>query len=346
MFYNACRVAELSKWINPVVAGMADMAGMRIVVLGAGAIGSVFGGLLARAGHRVTLIGRRAHIEAIAAQGLLIDGIWGTYRVRNLCGYTSLKEMPEQERAGCELALVTVKSHDTDALMRSCMPVLPEQLTFVSLQNGLGNIECIAGHAGSGRVIGGRVIFGVVFVENAHVRVTVEADKTAVGVPGFGTADSSLVERLSAMFSGAGIASVVTDHIEQLLWAKMLYNCALNALATILNTHYGALLATGLQDTMRGIISEIFDVAACAGIELPYSGSEQYAQLLFDELIPRTYDHLPSMLQDIKRGKKTEIDALNGYIVGMARTCGCQVPCNTMLVTLMRSLESMHRQDG
>jgi len=319
---------------------------MNIVVLGAGAIGSVFGGLLARAGHRVTLIGRQAHMDAVLERGLVIDGIWGEYRIKSLSCYTSVAEMPEQERTGCELALVTVKSYDTDDLLRGCVSLFPENLHFVSLQNGLGNIECIAAHAGSSRVIGGRVIFGVVFVDSGHVRVTVEADKTALGVPLFGTADRALAEGFVQMFSDAGIGCVVTDDIEQLLWGKMLYNCALNALATILDTHYGSLLETGLQHVMVRIVEEIFEVASCCGIKLLYSKPQDYVHILFDELIPRTYDHPPSMLQDIKRGKKTEVNALNGYIVRLAREHGCSAPCNSVVVALVLAMEQMNRREG
>ena len=312
---------------------------MHVVVLGAGAIGSVFGGLLARAGHRVTLIGRQPHMQAIVDSGLLIDGIWGEHRVKNLVCYTSVAQMPEHERSDCELALVTVKSYDTDELLRKCVSLFPQGLTFVSLQNGLGNIECIARHAGLSRLIGGRVIFGVVFIKNGHVRVTVEADKTALGVPESGTADRALAESLAHMFSQAGIGCVVTDSIEQLLWGKMLYNCALNALATILNTHYGSLLETGMQDTMLRIVEEIFTVASLCGVKLPYDSSEDYVQLLFGELIPRTYNHLPSMLQDIKRGKKTEINGLNGYIVNLAQQHSCPVPFNSVATALVQALE-------
>ncbi len=319
---------------------------MHIIVLGAGAIGSAFGGLLAQAGHRVVLIGRRAHMHAIQERGLLIDGIWGGHRVGSLACYTSVEQMPAQERARCELALVTVKSYDTDALMRGCAGVLPGSTLFVSLQNGLGNIECIAAHAGWHRVIGGRVIFGVMFVDNGHVRVTVEADATALGVPASGTADRCCAGRLAQVFSSAGIRTVVTDCIERLLWGKMLYNCALNALATILNTHYGALLETGMQDSMLRMVEEIFAVAACCGVELPYDGPAQYAQVLFGELIPRTFDHLPSMLQDISRGKKTEIDALNGFIVERAREHGCPAPCNSVAAAMVRALEITHAQNG
>jgi len=312
---------------------------MHIVVLGAGAIGSVFGGLLAGAGHQVTFIGRQAHIEAIANEGLLIDGIWGQHRIENIAGYTSAREMPAPERAACQLALVTVKSNDTDSLLRECVPLLPDTTMFISLQNGLGNIECITGHVGPSRVIGGRVIVGVVFVDNGHVRVTVEADSTALGVPANGAADRALAERYAQVFSDSGICCVVTDGIEQLLWGKMLYNCALNALATILHTHYGSLIETGLQEAMQRIIEEIFDVAACCNIELPYDGPKEYAQILFDELIPRTWDHPPSMLQDINRGKRTEINALNGYIVQLAREHNRPVPCNSVVTAMVQALE-------
>jgi 2-dehydropantoate 2-reductase len=317
---------------------------MNIVVLGAGAIGSVFGGLLAQAGHRVTLIGRQEHMKAIADRGLLIDGIWGEHSVTRLDCFTSVAEIPAYLRADCELALVTVKSYDTDDLMSGCVDLLPGTMNFVSLQNGLGNIECIAGHAGFSRVVGGRIIFGVVFVANGHVRVTVEADSTALGVPVGGTADMALVERLALMFSQAGIRCCVVDGIERLLWGKMLYNCALNALATILNTHYGSLLETGMHDVMLRIVEEIFAVASLCGVELPYAGPEDYIHILFEEQIPRTYDHIPSMLQDIKRGKKTEISSLNGYIVNLAQQYNCPVPYNSVVASMVQAQEILRRR--
>ena len=319
---------------------------MNFVVLGAGAIGSVFGGLLALAGHRVTLIGRQEHMKAIAERGLVIDGIWGEHCVKSLACFTSVAEMPAHVRADCELALVTVKSYDTDALMRGCVGLLPGTLSFVSLQNGLGNIECIVRHAGFSRVIGGRIIFGVVFVDNGHVRVTVEADSTALGVPVGGTADKALVERLALMFSHAGIRCRVAEGIERLLWGKMLYNCALNALATILNTHYGSLLETGMHNVMLRIVEEIYAVASLCGVQLPYASPDDYIHILFEEQIPRTYDHLPSMLQDIQRGKKTEIHALNGYIVNLAQQYNCPVPCNSVVTSIVQAQEILRRGEG
>ena len=103
---------------------------MNIVVLGAGAIGSVFGGLLALAGHRVTLIGRQEHMKAIAERGLLIDGIWGEHCVKSLACFTSVADMPAHVRADCELALVTVKSYDTDELMRGCVGFVAGHIDF------------------------------------------------------------------------------------------------------------------------------------------------------------------------------------------------------------------------
>jgi 2-dehydropantoate 2-reductase len=318
---------------------------MNIVVLGAGAIGSVFGGLLALAGHQVTLIGRHKHMKAIAERGLFIDGIWGEHCVTSLACFTSVAEMPLDVRACCELALVTVKSYDTDELMRGCVGLLPGTVTFVSLQNGLGNIECILRHAGFSRVIGGRIIFGVVFVENGHVRVTVEADSTALGVPKGGTADMAHVEHCARMFSQAGIRCRVAEGIEMLLWGKMLYNCALNALATILNTHYGSLLETGMHNVMLRIVEEIFTVASLVGVELPYPSPDDYIHILCEEQIPRTYDHVPSMLQDIQRGKKTEIQALNGYIVNVAQQYNCPVPCNSVVAAMVEALEMKRAGD-
>ena len=154
---------------------------MKILVLGAGAIGSVFGGFLAKAGHDVCLLGREPHIKAVNEKGLLIDGIWGTYTVRNLKGYTCIEEIANKNRGSFDIALLSVKSYDTEEMINELKKYFPELLPVVSLQNGLGNIEKIEANLGKEKTIGGRVIFGVEFIEPGHVRVTVSADRTVIG---------------------------------------------------------------------------------------------------------------------------------------------------------------------
>ncbi len=154
---------------------------MRILVLGCGAIGSVFGGFLAKDGHEVVLLGRREHMEVINREGLLIEGIWGRHRVTHLKGYTSLEEIKTQEGRDFDLILLTVKSYDTENMVREYLKILDKKTPMISLQNGIGNIEKIAELMGKEYAIGGRVIFGAEVPGWGTVRVTVYAEEDMLG---------------------------------------------------------------------------------------------------------------------------------------------------------------------
>jgi 2-dehydropantoate 2-reductase len=314
---------------------------MQFVVLGAGAIGSVFGGLLAGAGHAVALIGRQAHCEAIRREGLLIDGIWGAHHIRTVHCYERLAECPAQQLEACDAALLTVKSYDTEAMLADFLAECPDPPPVVSLQNGLGNVERVERHVGRHRAIGGRVIFGVEYRGPGHVSITVSADRTKIGYLD-GSADMACVRRLAEVFSGCGLACDAVPDIQTYIYAKMLYNCSLNALATLLGVPYGRLLEhRPARHIMRDIIGELFAVAEAGNIPLAWTGPDDYAEHLFTTLIPATAGHHPSMLQDIRRSKPTEIEALNGAIVEMGRRHGVLAPCNEQITRLIRAREAL-----
>jgi 2-dehydropantoate 2-reductase len=315
---------------------------MNILVLGAGAIGSVFGGFLAKAGHHVCLIGRHAHLEAIKDRGLIIEGIWGRHLVKYMDGYDSLPALKVKETARFDAVLLTVKSYDTEAMLQSLLACFPEPPPIVSLQNGLGNIEKIEATAGRKKIIGGRVIFGVEFMEPGRVNITVSADKTLLGGLANGI-DPAFVEHLAREFTSAGIPAEATSDINKFIWGKVLYNCALNGLATLLNVHYGVLLASdSIREIMHQVVTEIFHVLRAYGITLDWREPEEYTKLLFTTLIPRTFDHHPSMLQDILRHKRTEIDALNGAVVQMGSEQGLDLPYNWAITKLIKAQEELN----
>ncbi len=291
---------------------------MKILVLGAGAIGSVFGGLLAQGGNSVCLVGRKPHLDAIKHKGLLIEGIWGTHRVNSLSCYESLSDLKSHEPLTFDVILLSVKSYDTEVILRELLTHYPEPCPVISLQNGLGNIETIEKLLGKEKTIGGRVIFGVEFVEPGTVRVTVSADKTVIGgLPG--GIQKDFVKSLASEFTASNIPADITDDIQRYIWGKVIYNCALNGPATLLNVHYGALLSSeSSKHIMTRIIEEIFAVMQHKNIVLDWRTPEEYQHVLFNSLIPLTFKHHPSMLQDIMQHKRTEIDALNGAIVEMA----------------------------
>jgi len=307
--------------------------------MGAGAMGSVFGGFLADAGHRVVLITREAHRYAMAEKGLFIDGIWGSRRVRGLSAYTSLSGISDP--SPFDIVLLSVKSYDTGRALNEIVQSLPVMTPVVSLQNGLGNVEMIAAVTGADKTIGGRMIFGVEFNEPGHVTVTVSADNTKIGgLPG--GIDPAFVRELAKTITAAGIPTDAVPDIGRYIWGKVLYNCALNGLATVMNVHYGKLLShEGTREIMAHVIDEIFLVAQAKGVKLDWDNPGDYRTALFDVLIPRTFEHHPSMLQDIQHGKKTEIDALNGAVVSMAAECGIEAPYNWTLTQLIKAKEQL-----
>jgi len=316
---------------------------VRFLVLGAGAIGSVFGGFLRRAGHDVVLVGRRPHIEAIAREGLKISGIWGEHRIE---GLRTLESVAEAAGERFDFVLLSVKSYDTEPAMEELARAgLEGAPPVVSLQNGLGNVETIARFVGAGRTIGGRVIFGVEILAPGHCKVTVYAEEVMVGEIERGAIAPGVVENLAEAFTAAGIPTLATDRIHAYLWGKILYNCSLNPTATILGTHYGELAEhEETREILRRVVGEIYDVARARNVELLVPTADAYLDLLFAKLIPATYDHHPSMLQDIRSGKRTEIEAMNGAIVRYGRESGIETPTNEMLTLLIRTLEQLHQR--
>jgi 2-dehydropantoate 2-reductase len=315
---------------------------MKILVLGAGAIGSVFGGFLALAGHHIVLIGRQSHMNAIKKNGLFIEGIWGEHTVSSLRGYESLVALQGSERLEFDLILLTVKSYDTEKMLNELTRIYPGTSPVISLQNGLGNVEKIESIIGRDKTIGGRVIFGVEFVEPGRVKVTVSADKTMLGGLSGGI-DNNFVQQVADNFTDAHIPAQAVDDIHRFIWGKVLYNCALNGLATLVNMHYGGLLShEGTKDIMRNIVSEIFAIIKAKHITVDWDTPEQYIEHLFSTLIPLTFDHHPSMLQDIMRHKQTEIDALNGAIVKMGGELGMYLPYNWTITQLIKAKEQQN----
>lgn len=310
---------------------------MNILVLGAGAIGSVFGGFLAKSGNRVILYGREHCISAINNHGLFIEGIWGSHHITNITGYSSLPKIARREDRHFDLVLLTVKSYDTESVMHNYLNTFGKSNITVSLQNGLGNLEIISGLLGKEKTIGGRVIFGAELLEPGTVKITVYADKVVVGALK-GGAPLQTVKEVSRLFDRAGIPTTWTEEIEKHLWGKVLYNSALNPLSCLLEVNYGKLLQNDhARSIMEDVVAELFTVITRKGVPVEWDDAAAYTTHLFTELIPPTRDHFSSMLQDIRHGKKTEIDALNGKVVAMADEIGVDLPVNRVLTALVKA---------
>ena len=309
---------------------------MRILVMGAGAMGTVAGGFMAKAGHEVTLVGRQSHMKAITEQGLRISGIWGEHHVRNLRALESAQGL---EAGRFDLVLVTVKSYDTARALQDILPLLAEDTLVCAYQNGLGNAEIIAKAVGWERTVGARAIYGTRVTEAGAAVVTVIANPTALGVYQ-GSEAGGRVRDIAAAMDEAGLPTVYTDRIDTVLWAKVAYNCALNPLSAILDVPYGALAETeSTRQIIAEVIEELYAVAGAMDVPLEPNTPAAYERFFFDELLPPTAAHYASMREDFQRRRRTEIDALNGAIIRYGQAHGVPCPTNTMLTRLVRARE-------
>lgn len=310
---------------------------MRILVMGAGALGSVAGGFMARAGHEVYLVGRASHIEAIGRDGLFIEGIWGEHRVQSIHAVTAVGDLPVSD---FDLVLVSVKSYDTISATRLIAPVVSGKTWVCSYQNGLGNAERIANELGWDHVLGARVIYGARILQPGRVEVTVIAAPTAIG--GYGAPGAAeAAAHVAAAMEAAGLPTVATNRIKTILWSKVAYNCALNPLSALLNVPYGALAENeDTRQVMDTVIHEIYAVAAAMKVLMEPETAEGYLEAFYGQMLPPTAAHYASMREDLLQGRRTEIDALNGAIArfGQAEEVSC--PANTLLTALIHAREN------
>lgn len=302
---------------------------MRILIFGAGAVGQGIGGMLAANGCRVDFVLRERYRAAIAAGGLTVTGIYGDHHAESsMLGLAD--DIEEFAGNGYDYILLTVKSHDTDG----ALDMLARRDTggsIVSVQNGCGNLEKVISRFGASRSLAARVITGFEIERPGVVRITVSADSVHIGGPSESVLDDRAVE-LARLIDGAGLPCAATPHIRRDLFAKLLYNCALNPLGAILGVHYGALCDN--RDTraiMDAVIEEVFAMLDAVGERTHWNTPEEYRAFFYRDQLPATYDHRPSMLQDIERGRRTEIDALTGYVSARGREAGIRTPvCDTL----------------
>lgn len=308
---------------------------MRFLVMGAGSIGSVVGGLLYEGGNEVYLIGKGPHVESVMRGGLTLTGIWGDHHIKGIPAGTSIEELII-DGFEPEWTLLSVKSYDTAAALADLRPVLEGQRGIISLQNGIGNMEAMA-DAAPGMAVGGRVIFGAATEGPGEVRVTVCADDVLLGsVPG----GPSGVREVCGVFADSGIPCRYEPEIVSYIWDKVLYNVCLNALASLLGTDYGSLVDDPHSSALiEGLVSEFYAVASAENIRLVSPNPESYLLRFREALLPPTRNHRSSMQEDIEMGRRTEIDSLNGAVWRLGVEHGIETPINGTLTRMIKFLE-------
>lgn len=310
---------------------------MKYLVIGTGALGSVFGGLLQNTGKDVTFIGIGQHFNEIKKSGIIINGIWGEKNIPKIKAF--LPGESDKLNHSFDVILLCVKSQDTKAALEPFISLLKPQGVCVSVQNGLGNTDTIGQIAGKKRCAGARVIFGVEINKPGAATVTVYADKVLLGTP-YLKEKNKVLENINSDLNEAGIPCGITDNITGYIWAKALYNCALNPLGAILGVTYGELAEDeNAVEIMNEVIEEIYVVSKEMKIKMIIPEYEEYISYFYSKLIPPTRGHHSSMYQDIKSGRKTEINALNGKILKYSKEHGLIAYANKTLYHMIRFKE-------
>jgi 2-dehydropantoate 2-reductase len=297
---------------------------MKVAVMGAGAVGCYFGAMLAKHGHDVVLIGRPQHVEAIRKNG----GV--TLNSKAFSGKISISATTEPAGVeGTDLVLFCVKSGDTETAGRSMAPFLKETATILSLQNGVDNPERLQ------PLLRQAVVPAAVYVA------------TEMGGPGHvihhGRGDlvigaSTASDTIAAQLSAAAVPTKVSDRVVDQLWAKLVINCAYNALSAIAQLPYGRLFdVDGVREVMRNVVEECAAVADALGVALP---NDMYASTV--ALVTSMPNQYSSTAQDVARGRPSEIDFLNGYVVRKGAELNIPTPVNLTLHSMVKLKELMH----
>jgi 2-dehydropantoate 2-reductase len=294
---------------------------MKIAVMGAGAVGCYYGGMLARAGHDVVLIGRPQLVEAIERQGLRLE----TQSFDERIHISASTEASAMQRA--QLVLFCVKSTDTESGAAAIRPHLAPDASVLSLQNGVDNADRLRALLPQ-EVIAAAVYIGVEMAGPGHVRhhgrgeLVIEPSK----------ASNDVARALIA----AGVPTDISDNVRGALWAKLILNCAYNALSAITQLPYGRLVkGEGITAVMRAVVDECMAVAKADDVTIP--GDVDAAVRKIAETVPGQYS---STAQDLARGKRSEIDHLNGLIVRRGETLGVATPANRLLHAIVKLIES------
>ena len=295
---------------------------LKIAVMGAGAVGCYYGGMLARAGHEVTLVARPQHVDAIRRDGLRLQAT----------GFDEHVRLAASSQAGAvqgaDVVLFSVKSTDTESAGREIRPHLAPGTLVLCLQNGVDNAERLRAVLPGHEVAAAVVYVATEMAGPGHVRHHGRGELVVE--------PSSATQALARALVAAGVPTEVSSDVRAALWAKLILNCAYNAVSAIAQLPYGKTVeGEGVRDVMRDVVAECVDVARAEGVQVPAS-----VTVAVDKLAASMPAQMSSTAQDLARGRRTEIDYLNGLVVRRGEALGIATPANRVLWALVKLLES------
>jgi 2-dehydropantoate 2-reductase len=304
------------------------MSAIRISILGAGAMGSLFGGLLAEAGHKVELLDvNPAQIAAVREHGLLVRNDAGERRL----ALSILR--PEEARTQPDWLIVFTKAMHTQGALESARHLIGPQTRLLSLQNGLGNAEKLMAFADASRIAIGMTTVPADLVAPGEVHSHGPSKTRVVMVDG--RDDDGLAALVTAL-NAAGLPCAVDPEAIVAIWEKVAFNVALNSLCAVTQRTVGALgNATDGRALAHAVAHEVLAVAQAEGLAV----SPERAHATIDHALDHHGGHKPSMLQDLLARRRTEIETLNGAVVRAAERHGIAAPRTEALYALVKMAE-------
>jgi 2-dehydropantoate 2-reductase len=312
---------------------------MNTLIYGGGAVGLGLASCLLKSGIQVDIVARRNTVDVLRDEGLKRTGIFGDYFANpsKFGCYSTLEEIANTY----DYILVCTKSFDSFEAARDLFQhksLFDEKTKIVLFQNGWGNAEAFLSFFEKEIVYNARVITGFQRTKPNEAKITVHADSIHIGSL-FG-ADLLYVKKLSEAINDGDIPCEITQDVVKDIWAKMLYNCALNPLGAILDVPYGELAEEEFtRSIMNGIIEEVFEVMTKAGYRTHRETVSDFLDLFYGKLVPSTAAHKSSTLQDIAAKKPTEIEALNGAVIKLAKSLEIPVPFNSVVYNIIKFIE-------
>ncbi|KAL6618244.1 2-dehydropantoate 2-reductase pane [Neocallimastix sp. 'constans'] len=320
---------------------------MNFLINGSGAIGIALGASMLSQGGDVSFYARDKTAQAIKTNGIKRIGLFNHYEFTpdKFEVYTDYDEMPKNK---FDFVLIASKTTANDDISKSLFlhkDILKSDAKIIIFQNGFANDEPYLRYFSKDKVFCARVITGFTRPERHISEITVHTQPILLGslqkTDDNKTISSKPVAVVSKMINDSGIPSETTEDLDKFLWAKMLYNCALNPLGAILNVNYGKLMENDYSiKIMNKLIEEIFNVMKAANYKTNWETPEEYQKIFYSKLIPDTYNHRSSTLQDIKKKQKTEIDTLNGKVIELGKKYGVDVNVNKTIYNLIKTIEA------
>lgn len=305
---------------------------MKITIVGPGAMGCLFGAFLIKAKEEVYFLDiNEERAKRITREGIKVEGL-SNFSVKAQATTKS------DEIGISDLVIICVKSYYTDEAIKCAKGLIGDNSIVLTLQNGIGNIQTLSEAVGGDKVVGGVTSHGATLLDAGHIR---HAGK---GETVIGKCDGKIlgaVRNISNLLNKAGFEAKISKDINSLIWSKLIINVGINALTAITRLNNGRLIEyDGTKEIMRSAVLEAAKVAKKKRIKLIYDDPVQKTE----SVAVATKGNISSMLQDVLKGKRTEIDYINGAIVRQGRNLGLPTPVNSVLTDLVKTIESSYEK--